>query len=95
MLIGMLVHCSQIVHRTIFTFYIISDVDECSQSVSVCHQHAECTNTIGSYSCQCKQGFLGDGTQNCAGACYLKGTRRTSVRIIKAIFASYLFYMCT
>jgi hypothetical protein len=52
---------------SINAFYIISDVDECSQSPSVCHQYAKCTNTVGYFSCQCNQGFLGDGIQNCAG----------------------------
>ena len=26
-----------------------------------CHQYAECTNTYGSYNCECKEGFEGEG----------------------------------
>ena len=29
---------------------------------SPCDENADCTNTDGSYSCACKQGFTGDGT---------------------------------
>lgn len=35
------------------------DVDECVQDP--CHGHAHCSNTAGSYSCQCLPGFQGDG----------------------------------
>ena len=45
-----------------------SDIDECSADPSPCNENAECTNSDGSYSCTCKQGFDGDGT-----ACEGKG----------------------
>uniref|UniRef100_A0A8C8DWB0 Nidogen 1b n=1 Tax=Oryzias sinensis TaxID=183150 RepID=A0A8C8DWB0_9TELE len=35
------------------------DVDECLQEP--CHRDALCSNTQGSYSCQCRTGFHGDG----------------------------------
>ena len=38
------------------------DIDECSTDSSPCDENAECTNSDGSYSCTCKQGFTGDGT---------------------------------
>ena len=46
-------------------FHLVSDIDECS-SENECHVNATCTNTIGSYSCMCKKGYEGDGT-NCSG----------------------------
>ena len=49
---------------------LLLDVDECSVSEPVCHVNANCTNTVGSYLCSCKSGFLGDG-KTCTGAdCY-------------------------
>ncbi|XP_017353103.1 adhesion G protein-coupled receptor E5 isoform X2 [Cebus imitator] len=33
------------------------DVDECQQSPRVCKSHSTCTNTLGSYACQCLPGF--------------------------------------
>ena len=46
-------------------FHLVSDIDECS-SENECHVNATCTNTIGSYSCMCKKGYEGDGT-DCSG----------------------------
>ena len=36
-------------------------MDECSAEISPCDSNANCTNSDGSYSCTCKQGFTGDG----------------------------------
>lgn len=41
------------------------DVDECGLGLHDCHKEAKCTNTQGSYSCQCKRGFIGDGKHSC------------------------------
>ncbi|XP_028050046.1 multiple epidermal growth factor-like domains protein 8 isoform X7 [Monomorium pharaonis] len=46
------------------------DVDECDLGLHDCHPDALCTNTHGSYSCQCKRGFNGDGKENCTKTCY-------------------------
>ncbi|CAI7992988.1 Pro-epidermal growth factor [Geodia barretti] len=44
----------------------ISDMDECLGEVSNdCSAAADCINTVGSYSCHCKPGYGGDGT-NCS-----------------------------
>ncbi|XP_014282328.1 multiple epidermal growth factor-like domains protein 8 [Halyomorpha halys] len=48
------------------------DVDECQQRLHDCHENAKCTNTHGSYSCQCKRGFIGDGKKSCVKTCYNK-----------------------
>ena len=39
-----------------------TDIDECSADSNACNENADCTNSDGSYSCTCKQGFTGDGT---------------------------------
>ena len=37
------------------------DIDECSADSNPCDENADCTNTDGSYSCTCKEGFDGNG----------------------------------
>ncbi|CAH3146754.1 unnamed protein product, partial [Porites lobata] len=44
------------------------DVDECSASSPVCDSNANCSNTRGSYSCNCRAGYTGDG-KTCQGIC--------------------------
>uniref|UniRef100_A0A665TPW8 Nidogen 2a (osteonidogen) n=1 Tax=Echeneis naucrates TaxID=173247 RepID=A0A665TPW8_ECHNA len=43
----------------VFLSCFSSDVDECSSSP--CHVSAQCTNSLGSFQCQCQPGFYGDG----------------------------------
>lgn len=45
-----------------------SDIDECKRRLDECGPLADCTNTIGSYTCACKEGYSGkdDGT-SCEG----------------------------
>ena len=45
--------------------YGFSDIDECKGNHS-CHVNATCTNTNGSYLCECHPVFNGNG-QNCTG----------------------------
>ena len=43
------------------------DIDECKGSNNVnCDENANCSNTVGSYNCTCKDGFTGDG-HSCSG----------------------------
>ena len=44
-----------------FIFFFKLDFDECGGNNNHCHQNAICTNTIGSYSCRCSVGYVGDG----------------------------------
>ena len=48
-----------------FSYYSL-DIDECAENVDNCHTNAACTNTVGSYSCSCNNGFSGDET-TCIG----------------------------
>ena len=47
-------------------FLVYSDTDECSSDVDNCHNDANCTNTPGSFTCTCREGYTGNGT-SCLG----------------------------
>jgi hypothetical protein len=38
------------------------DIDECTANTDDCDANATCTNTDGSFTCECDAGFTGDGT---------------------------------
>ena len=38
------------------------DLNECFLETHNCHEHADCTNSIGSFECTCNDGFSGNGT---------------------------------
>ncbi|XP_058053423.1 fibulin-1 [Anopheles bellator] len=41
------------------------DVDECAMhGTKVCHHNSRCTNTIGSFRCECKEGFKKQGSSD-------------------------------
>ena len=43
------------------------DINECFIGTHTCHYNAACENEIGSYSCFCSAGFIGDGVITCEG----------------------------
>ena len=45
-----------------YYYYCVSDIDECTEpNYKKCDTNAICTNKQPSYSCECKQGYFGDG----------------------------------
>ena len=50
--------------------FIIDYVDECTQ-LSPCHSDATCQNVVGSYTCTCKTGYVGNGIV-CSGTIIIK-----------------------
>ena len=78
-------------------FFLISskyltDVNECEEGTHSCHDNATCTNTIGSYSCSCVDGFSGDGKQ-CRGTnTSLWGL--SSVEVCENSFVSFALFAC-
>merc|ERR1712126_661876 len=36
-------------------------IDECTKKTDNCDDNADCTNTVGSFTCACKAGYSGDG----------------------------------
>lgn len=48
--------------------YIVTvDIDECASDVHECVENAICSNTNGSYDCECAEGYRGHGFMNCTG----------------------------
>ena len=50
-----------------------ADIDECEDGTDGCNGNADCSNTIGSYTCSCLSGYSGDGT-NCNGMQFFNQT---------------------
>ena len=48
---------------TMLNLYLsTTDVDECTRGLDNCDLNAVCQNLIGSYSCRCDTGWMGNGT---------------------------------
>ena len=46
--------------------FLYLDFDECTDRAHNCHAMATCTDTDGSFTCQCPNGYTGNG-QTCTG----------------------------
>ncbi len=51
-------------YSTPYIYFV--DADECTDDTDDCDDNAVCTNTVGSYTCDCNVGYSGDGL-NCTG----------------------------
>ena len=54
--------CDTFIEQLCFT----SDINECDQNMHGCDSNATCTNTNGSFTCSCNDGYSGDG-MTCSG----------------------------
>ena len=55
----------------------ISDINECIS----CDKNAKCNNSLGSYTCECNEGFSGDGT-TCTGKLITISLKNTIVELV-------------
>ena len=62
------------VELIILIIFIITDINECTAGTHNCHEDATCTDNVGSFSCQCKAGYTGNGVTCSSEFCvkYLK-----------------------
>ena len=44
---------------------VCEDIDECKVGFNECTEWADCQNTFGSNTCNCKPGYFGNGRQSC------------------------------
>ena len=71
---------------TSIIFSIFSDIDECESEDFYCEQI--CTNSDGSYTCSCRDGYiLNDDDETCEGL-YIK----TMGRYLSDIYSSFCIY---
>jgi hypothetical protein len=42
----------------------LSDIDECANNISICGNYGQCNNLIGSYNCECMNGYRQVTTTN-------------------------------
>ncbi len=82
-----------------------ADVDECTEGTDNCNANAACTNTVGSFTCACNEGFSGDGV-DCEGetvvvryemhCCQIHGQSRLDIYLFLFVFeVSFPFQMLT
>lgn len=69
------------------SFILPEDIDECQPGR--CHQDAVCYNTQGSFTCQCRPGYYGDGFYCSPG----KSLSDKQIQNLKQCFAVSWFYI--
>ncbi len=52
---------SLLFYELIVTIHSYTDTDECAAGLDNCHPNATCSNSVGSFSCDCYDDFFGDG----------------------------------
>jgi len=56
--------CNFRCHKRCYFYH--TDINECSDRSNDCNENANCTNTVGSFTCSCKRGYTGNG-RTCTG----------------------------
>ncbi|XP_047130543.1 multiple epidermal growth factor-like domains protein 8 isoform X1 [Hydra vulgaris] len=53
-----------------WSYEVCPDINECALNIFSCDINAYCVNTMYSYECKCKQGYIGDGKSKCIKTCW-------------------------
>lgn len=73
----------------------LTDVDECVNDAAICGPNANCTNSVGSYSCTCFPGYRLNNTGEIASAVNpCTGVWTRSLLLWLFILQSYLLLLC-
>ena len=73
--------------------FIISDISNCDNDDG-CHDNATCVDGNGSYTCNCTEGFTGDGF-NCTGKFFLGCNKSSCARMYFQHFQKFNKYAIT
>ena len=57
---------SNLTYNNAHKWDLSTDIDECTDGTHNCNANAECSNTEGSFTCDCNDGYAGNGT-DCQG----------------------------
>ena len=52
---------NSVLYYWFFTAFFVTDEDECATNTDDCDINADCTNTVGSFTCECRDSYFGDG----------------------------------
>lgn len=74
----------------ILTFFFSTDTNECLTGESKCDVNAECFNTEGSYKCDCKPGYRGNGFK-CRGMMIIR-SHLDDVCFYGVFFLQFFFF---
>ena len=68
------------------------DVDECTRYAGqVCSPNSQCVNTVGSYRCECKEGFRsGSDPRSCVGKLHCRLSNAINLIIINIRFCGFI-----
>ena len=72
-------------HCAIQCVFLCSDIDECVEQ-SPCNGNAQCANTPGSFTCDCNEGYSGDG-MTCTGQNF--NAELTCILLVLLFFSSF------
>lgn len=67
---------------------LLADVNECESNP--CNEHGICTNTPGSYSCSCGDGYSGDGRKDGRG-CIAVNSQFPVIKFSIGNYSPFLF----